>query len=171
MTPEFIADTYGICREGPYYKTDRSRAFFKMPVLPRVQEARGRNALRRDRQGIQQVVRDRRSTWAAASSDCRCLAKKNSDKYEFQPIVRTIVELEDTANYFRPPYAKFQLELAYNDETPVCKVSEKKDGVRTEVALNSVTEALQHIRYLCKHPLVINFSKLYAMKTSSGNAK
>ena len=31
MTPEFITETYGIPREGPYYKTDRSRAFFKMP--------------------------------------------------------------------------------------------------------------------------------------------
>ncbi|MFM7983859.1 MAG: hypothetical protein ACKPKO_31495, partial [Candidatus Fonsibacter sp.] len=29
-------------------------------------------------------------------------------------------------------------------------------------------EALQHIRYMTKHRMVINFSKLYAMKTSSG---
>ena len=28
ITPEFITETYGIPREGPYYKTDRSRAFF-----------------------------------------------------------------------------------------------------------------------------------------------
>ena len=30
ITPEFITETCGIPREGPYYKTDRSRAFFKM---------------------------------------------------------------------------------------------------------------------------------------------
>ena len=41
ITPEFITETYGISREGPYYKTDRSRAFFKLPFfLQRVQEAR-----------------------------------------------------------------------------------------------------------------------------------
>ncbi|MFM7984109.1 MAG: hypothetical protein ACKPKO_32770, partial [Candidatus Fonsibacter sp.] len=27
ITPEFITETYGIPREGPYYHTDRSRAF------------------------------------------------------------------------------------------------------------------------------------------------
>ena len=31
ITPEFITETSGISREGAHYKTDRSRAFFKMP--------------------------------------------------------------------------------------------------------------------------------------------
>ena len=31
VTPEFITETYGLSREGPYYQTDRSRGFFKMP--------------------------------------------------------------------------------------------------------------------------------------------
>ena len=35
--------------------------------------------------------------------------------------------------------------------------------------MNSFKEALLHIRYMTKHRMVINFSKLYAMKTSSGN--
>ena len=30
---------------------------------------------------------------------------------------------------------------------------------------------MQYIRYMTKHRMVINFSKLYAMKTSSGNKK
>ncbi|MFM7985307.1 MAG: hypothetical protein ACKPKO_38915, partial [Candidatus Fonsibacter sp.] len=47
ITPEFITETYGVPREGPYYQTDRSRAFFKMP--PRIQEARWRDKLRGDR--------------------------------------------------------------------------------------------------------------------------
>ena len=33
ITPEFITETYGITREGPYYQTDRSRAFFNMPFF------------------------------------------------------------------------------------------------------------------------------------------
>ena len=32
ITPEFITETFGIPCEGPYYKTDRSKAFFKMPL-------------------------------------------------------------------------------------------------------------------------------------------
>ena len=31
LTPEFVPETYGTPREGPFYKTDRPRAFFKMP--------------------------------------------------------------------------------------------------------------------------------------------
>ena len=97
--------------------------------------------------------------------------EKNADKYEYQPIVCAVVDLEDTENYFRPPYAKFKLELAYDDDTPGFKVFEKKDGVRTEVAWTEFKEAMQYIRYTTKHRMVINFSKLYAIKTSSGNEK
>ena len=60
ITPEFITETCGIPREGPYYQTGRSRAFFKMPLLPRVQEARGRDRLRGDRGVLQQAPGDRR---------------------------------------------------------------------------------------------------------------
>ena len=97
--------------------------------------------------------------------------EKNADKYEYQPIVRAVEDLEDTENYFRPPYAKFKLELAYNDESPVFKVFKKKDGVKTEVVLKEFQEALHFIRYMMKHRKVIIFSTLYAMKTSSGNEK
>ena len=79
--------------------------------------------------------------------------------------------LEDTENYFRPPYAKFKLELAYDNDSPSFKIFVKKDGIRTEVALNEVKEALQYVRCMTKNRMVINFSKLYAMKTSSGNEK
>ena len=51
--------------------------------------------------------------------------------------MRTVVDVEDTENYVRPPYAKLQLDLAYNDDAPAFKVYDKKDGVRTEVSLNS----------------------------------
>ena len=97
--------------------------------------------------------------------------EKNADKCEYQTIVRTIVDLEDTENYFRQPYAKLKLELAYNDDSPAFKVFDKKDGVRTEAVLNSFKESLEFIRYMTSNRMVINFSKLYAMKTISGNEK
>ena len=37
--------------------------------------------------------------------------------------------------------------------------------------MNEFNEALQCIRYMTKHRMVIHFCKLYAMKTSSGNEK
>ena len=85
--------------------------------------------------------------------------------------MRTIVELEDTENYFRPPCAELNLDLAYNDDAPAFKVYDKKDGVRTEVALNSFKESRQYIIYMTKHRMAINFSRLYATMTSSENEK
>ena len=63
------------------------------------------------------------------------------------------------------------MELAYDDDSPCFKVFDRKDGVRTEVALNEFKEALQYIRYLTKHRMVIHLCKVYATKTSSGNEK
>ena len=37
--------------------------------------------------------------------------------------------------------------------------------------MNEFKEALQYIRHMTKHRVVTNFSKLYAMKTSSGHEK
>ena len=54
---------------------------------------------------------------------------KTAGKYEYRPTVRTVVELEATENYFRPPYAKFKLELAYNNQSPIPNVFEQR---RTE---------------------------------------
>ena len=85
--------------------------------------------------------------------------------------MRTIPDVEDTENYFRPPYAKLKLDLVYKDGAPAFNVSDEKDGGRTEVALSSFKEALQYIRYTTKHRIAINFSKLYDMKTSSGKEK
>ena len=38
--------------------------------------------------------------------------EKNADEHEYQPIVLTVEDLEDTENHFRPPCAKFKLDLA-----------------------------------------------------------
>ncbi|MFM7859002.1 MAG: hypothetical protein ACKO96_45535, partial [Flammeovirgaceae bacterium] len=67
--------------------------------------------------------------------------EKNADKYEYQPIVRAVEDVEDTENYFRPPCARFKYELAYDDDSPTFKVFDKKDGVRTVVVLNSFKKA------------------------------
>jgi len=170
ITPEFITETYGIPREGPYYQTDRSRAFFKMPFCHEFKKHEDEIDYA-DIEACYNKLKEIDDFFGSKEIRLQLFGEKNADKYEYQPIVRAVVDLEDTENYFRPPYAKFKLELAYDDDTPCFKVFEKKDGVRTQVVLNSFKEALQYIRYLTKHRMVIHFCKLYAMKTSSGNEK
>ena len=48
--------------------------------------------------------------------------EKNTEEYECQQMVRTVVELQDTENYFRPPYATDNLDLKYNDGSPAFNV-------------------------------------------------
>ena len=103
-TPEFITETYGIPREGPYYKTDRSRAFFKMPFGHEFKKYNDEI----DYAEIEAAHNKRKEIDDHLDSNefrLQLFGEKNADKYEYQPIVRTIVELEDTENYFRPPYA------------------------------------------------------------------
>ena len=42
ITPEFITETYGTPREGPYYQTDRSRAFSRCPFATSSRSTRAR---------------------------------------------------------------------------------------------------------------------------------
>ena len=170
ITPEFITETYGIPREGPYYQTDRSRAFFKMPCCIEFKKHDGEINYA-EIEACYNKLKEIDDYLVSKEFRVQLFGEKHADRYEYQHIVRAAQDVENTENYFRPPYAKFKLELAYDDDTPAFKVFDKKEGVRTEVALNSFKEALQHIRYMTKHRVVINFSKLYAMKTSSGNEK
>ena len=136
ITPEFITETYGIPREGPYYKTDRSRAFFKMPFCHEFKKYEDEIDYA-EIEAAHNKLKEIDDYLGSGEFRLQLFGDKNADKYEYQPIVRTIVELEDTENYFRPPYAKFKLDLAYNDDALAFKVCEKKDGVRTEVVLNA----------------------------------
>ena len=141
MTPEFITETYGIPREGPYYKTDRSRAFFKMSCCHEFKKYEDEIHYA-EIEAAHNKLEEIDEHLGIGEFRLQLFGEKNADKYEPQPIVRTIVELEDTENYFRPPYAKFKLDLAYNDDSPAFKVFEKKDGVRTEVVLKLLQGSL-----------------------------
>ena len=70
--------------------------------------------------------------------------------------------------YYRPPYTKVKLDLAYDTEEPRFRLFEKKDDHKTEVKLKTFDDVLQHMRYLTKHRMVIQFARLYAMKKSTG---
>ena len=97
LTPEFITETYGIPREGPYYKTDRSRAFFNMPFCHEFKKYNDEIDYA-EIEAAHNKLKDIDDYLGSGEFRLQLFGDKNADKYEYQPLVRTIVELEDTEN-------------------------------------------------------------------------
>ena len=117
ITPEFRTETCGIPREGPYYQTDRSRAFFKLPFCHEFKKHKGEIDLE-EIEACYNKLREIDDSLSSKEIRIQLFGEKNADKHEYQPIVRAVEDLEDTENHFRPPYAKFTMELAYDDDSP-----------------------------------------------------
>ena len=177
QTPEFVTETYGIPRDGPFYSTVRSRAFYKLPFC----HERRQLSEELDYDAIEKFYDKLREIDAHCNSDAfraQVFGDKNAKKYEYQPLVRTPEEDEEGEQtlhegkvFFRPPYTKVKLDLFHDTEKPNFKLFDKSSGQRQEVPLTSFNDVLQHMRFMSKHRMVIHFSKLYAMKTSSGSDK
>ena len=105
--------------------------------------------------------------------------EKLASKYDYQPLARHPEEDETdqqqgegNGKYYRPPYTKVKLDLSYGTEKPTFKLYDISSGEgRKEVELNSFEDVVKHMSVLTKHRMVIHFSKLYAMKTTSGTEK
>ena len=96
ITPEFITETYGIPREGPY-QTDRPRAFFKMPCCREFKKHEGETDYE-EREACYNQLREIDDFLASKEIRLQLFGEKNADKYEYQPIVRAVDDLEDTEN-------------------------------------------------------------------------
>jgi hypothetical protein len=178
QTPEFVTETYGIPRDGPFYSTVRSRSFYKLPFCHerrQLSEELGYDAIEKFYDKLREID-------AHCNSDAfraQVFGDKNAKKYEYQPLVRTPEEDEEGEQtlhegkvLYRPPYTKVKLDLAYETDVPRFRLFDKQqDGKKTEVQLSTFDDILQHMRYMTKHRMVIQFSRLYAMKTSSGSEK
>ena len=112
ITPEFITETYGIPREGHYYLTDRSRAFFNMSFCHESKKQKGEIDYA-EIEACYNKLQEIDDYLVSEEFRLQLFGEKHADRYEYQPIVRAVQDLEDTENYFRPPYAKIKLELAY----------------------------------------------------------
>ena len=177
-TPEFITETYGIPREGPFYTTAKSRAFYKIPFC----HERHMHDGEMDYQHMEVFYNKLREIDKHCDTDefrVQMFGEKLAKKYEYQPLVRHPEE-DDTdqqqgegnGKYYRPPYTKVKLDLSYGTEKPTFKLYDISSGEgRKEVELNSFDDVVKHMRFLTKHRMVIHFSKLYAMKTTSGAEK
>ena len=176
-TPQFITETYGIPREGPFYTTAKSRAFYKIPFCHDRHMYEGEV----DYDQMELFYNKLREIDKHCDTDefrVQMFGEKLANKYEYQPLVRT-PEVDDNDQpkeegnkYYRPPYTKVKLDLSYGTDTPNFKLFDNSSGEgRKEVDLKSFDDVLRHLRFLTKHQMVIHFSKLYAMKTASGSDK
>jgi hypothetical protein len=172
QTPEFLTEGYGIPREGPFYATAKSRAFYKLPFcherrqFPEELRYDAIEEMYQKFQGVDQLL-------DTTEFRLKLFGEKNADKYEYQPLVRSGKrdDDEEPGKYYRPPYTKVKLELAHDTEKPLFRLFDKTPTKRQEVVLSNFEEALDYMRYLTKHRMVIVFHKLYAMKTTAGNEK
>ena len=176
QTPEFIAETYGIPREGPFYNTIKSRAFYKLPFC----HEKRQHVDEVNYDAIEVFYKKLQEVDAHVGSEAfrvELFGEKNAKKYEYQPFIRTAEEegpenpRGEAKTYYRPPYTKVKLDLFHDTEKPKFRLFDKSSGQRQEVPLTSFNDVLQHMRFMSKHRMVIHFSKLYAMKTSSGSDK
>ena len=184
QTPVFVTETYGIPRQGQYYQTDKSRAFFKLPFCHQ-------RALHTDEMDYTAMEKfynkllEIDSYFGSEDFRVKLLGDKMANKYEYQPIVRhpekdaDEEEVDDksstkaTKECYRPPYTKVKLMLSNGEHAlPVFRLIDKKDdGSKEEITLNSFSDVTAHVRYMTKHRMITEAQQLYAMKTTSGGEK
>ena len=173
QTPHFLAETYGIPRAGPYFPDAKSRAFFKLPFCHE-------RMLFSD-----EVDYDAIAEWhekfleldqylSGQEVRVKLFGEKSADKYGYQPLVRAGCDPDDeevAIKHYRPPFAKVKLDLKHDTEVPKFKLFDVADGKRREVQLTQFDDALKYMRHMTKHRFIIEFSRIYAMKTSAGSEK
>lgn len=181
QTPVFVTETYGIPRQGQYYQTDKSRAFFKLPFC----HERALHSDEMDYGAMEQFYRklvEIDNHFGSEEFKLKLFGDKMANKYEYQPIVRhpeSSNDEEEEVNegtkkeHYRPPYTKVKLMLSSSEqELPLFRLIDKKaDGTKQELELNSFSDVTAHVRYVTKHRVIIELQKLYAMKTNSGGEK
>ena len=180
QSPDIITETYGVPREGPYYATDKSRAFYKLPFC----HERHLHSDELDYEQIEAFYNKLKEIDALCDSEefrVKTFGERNAYKFEYQPIVRVSRnELDDdeeepvsdrilAGQPYRPPYAKLKLDLAHDSGQPTFRLFDKSSqGNRVEIKLESFKDALQHMRYMTRHRFVIHLNRLYCMKKQPG---
>ena len=122
QTPDIITETYGIPREGPYYLSNKTRSFYNLPFCHERHEHAGEV----DYTAIENFYKKLREVDMHCSSEAfriQMFGEKNANRYEYQPLVRMPDEADEETvvegkTYYRPPYTKIRLDLAYDTEKP-----------------------------------------------------
>ena len=193
QTPEFLLDNYGIPDgDGPFYPTVKSRAFVKLPL-----------DINENVENETSEEREERKTKLAAykeflinldkffeSKKDDIFGKKNSKKYEYQPIVRQAKVMDDDddddseegepkVEIKKPDYMKTKVPLNYgsdNIETDIYRKNKegseefKTDGKYTKLEIEGLDDMRNHVKYMRKMKFVMHLSKLWASKQATNGA-
>ena len=182
QTPEICYEAGGIPRKGQFYETVDKRSHFKYPFC-------------HDRRKIPNINYDSIQEFydKLISIDQRCASdkfkkemfgEKNYTQYAYQPLVK-LPEIDEENQkldkygkpYYNPPTAKFKLPIVYepNKETsknvPEFSVFERDNESRKQVEFTSFEDFEKYVVWQSRLRFIVSFSKLYAMKTKSGNDK
>lgn len=176
QTPVFEYDIYGIPRENQYYPTTKSRTFFKLGFTDDKRENPDINY--DDIQKFKEILISIDKICDTDKFRKAKFGEKNYNKYVYQPLVRT-PESDDKndddnsgTNRYKPQYTKIKLNMKYHSEDiPDFDIYERKDNTREKINIQSFDDVLKHIKFKSELRFIINFSKMYAMKTAIGNDK
>ena len=172
-TPHFITETYGVPRQGQYYPTDKARSFYKLPFCH--ERAEFKDQVDYDQmERLYNKMLELDKHFGSEERKLELFGEKMASKYEYQPVVRLPQESEEEeeGKAYRPPYTKVKLPMTHDGDVPSFRLINKKlDGTIIKVDLMDFSDVVKHMRFLTKHRMILEFQKLYAMKTSSGNEK
>mgnify|MGYP004005799415 CR=1 FL=1 len=153
--------TYGVPREGEYYKTDYDRGFIKYPIDTE------------NEQQMEFVSKMQQVDEVYSSKDKKAdLFGKKSKKYKYTPIYReSQVDEDDEDAKARPAYMKFKLDLSWPDgevKTKVYTSEVNDDGkrVRTEQEVKTVDDFAGIVRWNSKIRPIIRPVKIWAQPAS-----
>ena len=84
------------------------------------------------------------------------------------PIVRQpqVLDEDDESQkkYYRPPFCKFKLDLAFDTEIPKFRLLDGSSGKRVEVKMSSFEDALKYFKFLTRHRMIIHVLRSMRVK-------
>ena len=178
QSPEYLFESGGFPREGPNYPDAKSRSFFKYTFC---HERHKYDDCNYDEQEILYNKLKELDTLYDTDEYRKQIFGDKFNQYAYQPFIRTS-DLDEEINekyknIYKPPYIKLRIDLKYSKDSdnqstqPLISIIEKKNDIREKHNITSFEELVEFIKFKSKLKFIISFSKLYAMKTKSGNEK
>jgi len=194
QSPEILLDNYGIPdKDGPYYQTNKQRAFLKVPLsvneLVTNETVEEREVRSKKLIAFKESLKAIDALWGSEEMKIKLFGSaKNGKKYTYQPIVRESIanlgddsdsdsdagnEEDKVAAIVRPDYMKGKIQLDFTTENVQLEIFQKnlenseaykKDGTHTEINVCTLDELRKHAAYMRKQRYVFHMAKVWASK-------
>lgn len=188
QTPKLLLDNGGIPdSNGPYYTTNKQRAFLKLPLDPNSEVELKEETAEEKEKRLAELAEFKDALKRLDKfiiSQQKNIFGKNEKKYTYQPIVREAQVVEDdsdsdsdngetTPPVKRPDYMKCKIPLEWETENVQVELYRKNkkgteeyesDGSRTKIEVSTLDDLRKHVAYMRKGRYVMHVSKIWAMK-------